>query len=40
MLLELSLRTEKQSTTAVFSRESEVIPTTSTVETRLLLLPS
>ncbi|MBL0175673.1 MAG: hypothetical protein IPP94_10480 [Ignavibacteria bacterium] len=40
VLVELSIRTEKESTTAVFSRESEVIPTTSTVEMRLQLLPS
>jgi hypothetical protein len=40
VLVDLSVRTEKESTTAVFSRESEVIPTTSTSEMRLLLLPS
>jgi hypothetical protein len=40
LLVELSVRTEKEATSAMFSLESEVIPITSSTETRLLLLPS
>jgi hypothetical protein len=40
VLVELMVRTEKEATNAMFTLESEVVPITSTTETRLLLLPS